>query len=998
MTKLKNMKEQLRVLNQQLLANEQQLRAANQQLRANEQALIAAKEKAEESERYLDKIMNNIGDPVFVKDDESRLVLVNDAFCAIFNLKRDKIIGKTLAEDVKPEERENFLKIDKQVLNTGQESIIEESLTVRGGETRTISTRKTRFIDNSGKKFLVGIIRDITERKKSEEQLKALNQQLQANEQQLRAANQQLKANEQELQASNQQLKASEQQLLAANQQLRANEQELIAANENVEKSEFKFRTLVDFTSDWEYWEDKNKDIIYMSPSCKNNTGYSQTEFISDPSLMDKIVHPEDLDSVLEHNANVHHNLKNMTLEDMEFRIIKKDGKEVYFSHICRPIIDEQNNYLGRRISNRDITEQKLAEQKIRESEEKYRALYQNAPLAYQSLNINGEIVDVNPQWLRILDYKRDEVIGKWFGDFLHSDYKEHFRTNFKRFKEKGTVSGVEFKMLKSNGTDIIVSFEGCIGYDEKGNFKQTYCTFKDITQQISTKEKIQESERKLKYIIENSTNVFYSHTPHHEITFISPQIREVLQYEPEEVMQHWTDFITDNPINEKAIKYTEEAIITGKRQPTYEMEMIRKDGEKILVEVRETPVIENNKVMSIVGSLVDITERKKYEKDLKAAKENAEESDRLKSAFLANMSHEIRTPMNGILGFTDLLKEVDLTGSEHTKYIGIIEKSGERMLSTINDIIDISRIESGEVMPNIKATNINSRLDALNEFFKPEAEKKNIQLIYKPGFDNNSAVIHTDPEKLDAIFTNLIKNALKFTQKGSIEFGYERKGKIIHAYVKDTGEGIDSFKLEKVFERFIQEDDSHTRVQQGSGLGLSIVKAYVELMDGKIWVESVKGEGSCFHFTIPYMPAEKVSSTPKPDVKETKDKTSYLANKTILVVEDDESSLEYLKVVISSFGILNIVWAKNGENAVKLCKENPSIDLVLMDINMPVMNGFEATKAIKAFRPELSIIAQTAYALTGDREKSLEAGCDDYITKPIKKEELSAKIEKYIK
>lgn len=386
-----------------------------------------------------------------------------------------------------------------------------------------------------------------------------------------------------------------------------------------------------------------------------------------------------------------------------------------------------------------------------------------------------------------------------------------------------------------------------------------------------------------------------------------------------------------------------------------------------------------------------------KRTKELEESKEKAEESDRLKSAFLANMSHEIRTPMNGILGFTDLLKEADLTGKERKKYIRVIEKSGERMLNTINDIIDISRIESGEMKLNIKPTNINSQLESLYDFFKPEAEKNKILLSFKPGLDNNLANIHTDPEKFEAIFTNLIKNALKFTNEGIIEFGYSIEDERIHSYVRDSGKGIASDKLKRIFDRFAQEEDSDSFTKQGSGLGLSIVKAYAKLLEGEIWVESKKGDGSTFHFTIPYQSIEKHSTANKMNVKGSIDKKNNFANKTILVVEDDVASSEYLKVVLRNLGINNISLANNGEMAIKQCKENPAIDLVLMDINMPVMGGYDATKAIKAFRPDLPIIAQTAYALAGDREKSLEARCDDYITKPVKKAELLEKIEKFL-
>ena len=317
------------------------------------------------------------------------------------------------------------------------------------------------------------------------------------------------------------------------------------------------------------------------------------------------------------------------------------------------------------------------------------------------------------------------------------------------------------------------------------------------------------------------------------------------------------------------------------------------------------------------------------------------------------------------------------------------------RMLNTINDIIDIARIESGEVKVNSKPTNINTRLENLYEFFKLEAEKNNIALNYKESLGNHLASIQTDPEKFDAIFINLIKNALKFTPKGSIDFGYRLKDEKIHCYVKDTGIGIASDKLESVFERFIQEKKSDTSIIQGSGLGLSIVKAYVGLLGGKIWLESEEGKGSTFHFTLPYNAVKKDIFGSQLSTEDSTDMAGHFTKKTILLVEDDDTSYEFLKIILSNLGVNKVVWAKDGEEAIKQCKENTAINLVLMDVNLPAIDGYEATKVIKAFRPNLPIIAQTAYALTGDREKSLAAGCDDYITKPIKKEQLLEKMEK---
>jgi hypothetical protein len=245
--------------------------------------------------------------------------------------------------------------------------------------------------------------------------------------------------------------------------------------------------------------------------------------------------------------------------------------------------------------------------------------------------------------------------------------------------------------------------------------------------------------------------------------------------------------------------------------------------------------------------------EKEKRAAELILANEHAEESDKLKSAFLANISHEIRTPMNGILGFSELLKEPGLSGDQQQEYIRIIEICGARMLNIINDIIDISKIESGLMTVNKKDTNINEEIEFIYIFFKPQVEEKGMQFLFKNTLSNKEATIKTDSEKLNSILTNLVKNAIKYSNEGTIEFGYIKKDTIIEFYVKDTGIGIPKDRQLAIFERFIQADIADKMAQQGAGLGLSISKAYVEILGGKIWVESEEGIGSTFYFTLPY-------------------------------------------------------------------------------------------------------------------------------------------------
>jgi CheY-like chemotaxis protein/anti-sigma regulatory factor (Ser/Thr protein kinase) len=337
---------------------------------------------------------------------------------------------------------------------------------------------------------------------------------------------------------------------------------------------------------------------------------------------------------------------------------------------------------------------------------------------------------------------------------------------------------------------------------------------------------------------------------------------------------------------------------------------------------------------------------------------------------------------MNGILGFTELLKEPNLSSDDQQDYIQTIQISGARMLNTINSIVDISKIESGLMKVDIKETNINEKIEFTYKFFKPEVEIKGLQFLFKNSLPAKKAIIKTDNEKVYGMLANLIKNAIKFTYEGSIEFGYEKKGGYLEFFVKDTGIGIPQNQHKLIFERFRQGSESHNRGYEGSGLGLSIAKSYVEMLGGEIWVESEEGKGSIFYFTIPYnaVSEEKIEIV---NVVSAEHKEVEMKNLKILIVEDDEISYSFLTKTLQKISY-EVLHAITGVQAVEACRNNPDLDLVLMDIRMPKMDGNEATRQIRQFNTDVIIIAQTAYAFSDDREKAIEAGCNDYISKPI--------------
>jgi signal transduction histidine kinase/CheY-like chemotaxis protein len=382
----------------------------------------------------------------------------------------------------------------------------------------------------------------------------------------------------------------------------------------------------------------------------------------------------------------------------------------------------------------------------------------------------------------------------------------------------------------------------------------------------------------------------------------------------------------------------------------------------------------------------------KEYQKqnvELQIAKDKAEESDRLKSAFLANLSHEIRTPMNAIMGFTSLLKENRLTGEKRDDYIDIVRKSGDYLLSIINDIVEISHIESGQVKIKESEFDPAALFDEIFGVIRVSLpEDKALKLILEKPSSDSETRICSDDVKLRQIVVNLLNNAVKYTERGEIRFGYSfpENGQFA-VFVRDTGMGIESENLPLIFDRFRQLHDNGGKLQSGSGLGLAITKAYTELLGGKIDVQSEPGKGSLFTVTISVKQVKEYSQASE---EKGKSPAQINGNHLILVAEDEEANWLYLEQVLS-LQKRNVIRAANGREAVDLCRVKP-VDLVLMDIKMPVMNGFEALEEIRKMKPDLPVIAQTAYALPNDVER-LKKSFDDFITKPIDRNLLAEKI-----
>jgi PAS domain S-box-containing protein len=419
------------------------------------------------------------------------------------------------------------------------------------------------------------------------------------------------------------------------------------------------------------------------------------------------------------------------------------------------------------------------------------------------------------------------------------------------------------------------------------------------------------------------------------------------------------------------------------------EYQVIRPDGISFDAEVSTGAIYSSDgKPESMVLILKDISDRKEAERKILEAKFKAEESDKLKTAFLSNMSHEIRTPMNAIVGFSDLLSDEQLSPEERRDFIAQINQGADDLMRLIDDIIDIAKIEAGQVNVHISECFIKELFKELHLMFLQNIRrtgKENVSIRLSWDWPLNELAIYTDPFRLKQIMINLLSNAVKFTDEGEIVLGLEEHPEGIYFYVKDSGIGIRKEKQKVIFDRFMQGHETKTKLYGGTGLGLAISKNLTEILGGRIGVDSKSGEGSKFWFILPRnevpLKYEAALRTPSNNLRSWEDKK-------ILIAEDDHSNYYFLFEALKDTGV-EILWSKDGEETMEMFRAHKDIDLVLMDINMPLKNGYECTREIKLERPTLPVIAQTAYAMSGEREISRDAGCDNYLSKPIKVSEL---------
>jgi PAS domain S-box-containing protein len=499
--------------------------------------------------------------------------------------------------------------------------------------------------------------------------------------------------------------------------------------------------------------------------------------------------------------------------------------------------------------------------------------------------------------------------------------------------------------------------------------------------------EELQEREARHRTIIDTALDGFVLLDNDGKLIDVNASYCRMSGYRAQELLTMHLNQLEKNDVNNDIGNRIQKEIADG--HDRFQTQHRRKDGTVFDVEINAQS--RPSEAGQLAVFIRDITKSNQIEKELREALLEAESGDRLKTAFMNNISHEIRTPLNGIVGFSDLIIQPNLTEEEKETFSTQIRRSSDRLIKTVNNYMDVSMITSGDLEVHLSPFDLDNALQQLFEQVEPLCKEKNLKLTLVVPEKLYKTILNSDHELLMKSLIHLLENAITFTRHGEISFGYMLKAGFAEFFVTDTGLGISKEAQVRIFENFVQEEVSLTRAHEGNGLGLAITKNVIKLLGGDIRVESEKGVGSSFFFYIPFDGADRMIESMELEKK----RISLSNNPVLLIAEDDESNRLYLKKFFPADSI-TIHFANNGLEAVDLCIEHPEISLVLMDLKMPVMDGFQATRTIRTFRKDLPIIAITAFAMSTDKAKAMEAGCDDYLSKPVTRALLLSRIRDY--
>ena len=731
-----------------------------------------------------------------------------------------------------------------------------------------------------------------------------------------------------------------------------------------------------------------NRVLIEVNDSFCSMIGYSRKELIGKSS---EIIYSSS-EEFINAGKEKYRQIKEKGIGSVETKIKRKDGKILNVLLSSAPL-DKNNHSKGVTFTVLDITQRKQSEEALKDSQHLFQTLSQVSPVGIFRTNLDGFTTYVNPKWLELSGLTSEESIGFGWLKSVYPDDREQLEKGWKSDVQSHMSSVAEYRFLRHDGS-IVWVLGNAVPELIDNQIGGYIGTITDITERKLAEKEIRKSEEKYRSIFENVQDVYYETLLNGTILEVSPSIKTLSkgQYQMQDLIgKTMFDFYADLKQRQAILSELQtKGAITD-----FEVTFKNRDGSHMPCSISAKLVFNlGGHPEKIIGSMHDITDRKNVIEALRVSKEKAEASDKLKTEFLNNISHEVRTPLNGILGFSEIMSQPDLSEDDKRDSMLMLHESSDRLLNTITNYMDISLITSGSLSVHKKDFIPGTILRRIYENSKSICSNKHLELSLEIQEQKENISVNSDPEIFHKIISHLLNNAIKFTEKGRISIGYNILKGEVEFYVKDTGIGIGKESIEHIFKRFIKEDRGPSKVTEGSGLGLSIALGMSEVIDGKIRVESEVGVGSCFFLTIPVKEDVKTSSSgiPEPDFRK------VITGSLILVAEDDETNYYYLNALLTRETGAIVLHASNGREAIELFKANPGINLILMDIKMPEIDGLEATRQIKLLNKEVPVIAITAYAMSGDEDKVIAAGCDGYLSKPINKRSLLEKIKEFIR
>jgi PAS domain S-box-containing protein len=756
---------------------------------------------------------------------------------------------------------------------------------------------------------------------------------------------------------------------------------------EALKKSQQLFQTLSEVSPVGVFRTLPDGYTTYVNPKWLEISGLSSEEAMGFGWL--KAVHPDDRAQI---NQQWQSDVQLKKTSNAEYRFLRSDGSIIWV--IGNAVPEWHNDIIAGYIGTiTDITERKHAEEAIAGSESKYRHLVTHSPDGIFIIDLSGNFLSVNKAICENLKYTEEELFTMNIWDIVpdqfHSIHKQRLMAIV---NGESTSDNAEYEVRGKDG--ILRSVEIMSSPHYKGGVVIGFQSIaRDITERKRSEKALRESEEKYRGIFENVQDLFYETSFDGTILEVSPSIKLLSkgQYTREDLLgKSIFDYYSD-PV--ERVNLLSQIVKKGYISD-FEFTLKNKDGTKIPCSLSSKVLTDAfGQPFKLIGSVRDITDRKNASEALKLAKEKAEASDKLKTEFLNNISHEVRTPLNGILGFAEIMAIQDLSEEDKKESTALLFESSNRLLNTITNYMDISLITSGSLSITRKDFKPSFILRRIFSNFESACKIRNLELFLDIPEQSEDILIYSDPEICQKIISHFVDNSIKFTLNGSIRFGFSLIEDQLEYYVKDTGIGISLESFDTIFDQFSKDKRSQLYVSEGSGLGLSIARGLAEAIGGKVKFESESGIGSCFYLSIP------VNSTNIYSAPETQEDgiRKLLSGSLILIAEDDETNYYYLNALLTRETGANILHASTGREAINLYKANPDIALILMDMKMPDIDGFEATRQIKLLNRNVNIIAITAYAMSGDEERIISAGCDGYLSKPLNKRMLLEKIEEFI-